>query len=90
MSVLMHTLHVDLGERSYPIYIGRALLRDGGELLRRHVAGRQAAIISNETVAPLYGERVRQSLPDMDLVTEIVKVKHPYDRGERARKGIDF
>ena len=28
MSLLMHTLHVDLGERSYPVYIGRDLLCD--------------------------------------------------------------
>lgn len=71
MSVLMHTLHLDLGERSYPIYIGRELLRSG-ELLRRHIGGRQAAIISNETVAPLFAERVRDSLDGLDLVTEIV------------------
>jgi 3-dehydroquinate synthase len=71
MSVLMHTLHLDLGERGYPIYIGRDLLRDA-EILRRHVPGRQAAIVSNETVAPLYAERVRQALSDLDLLTEIV------------------
>ena len=46
MSVLMHTLHLDLGERSYPIYIGRSLLRDG-DLLGRHISGRQAAIATN-------------------------------------------
>ena len=71
MSVVMHTLHLDLGARSYPIYIGRELLRSG-ELLRRHIGGRQAAIISSETVAPLYAERVKDSLGDLDLVTEIV------------------
>ena len=71
MSVLMHTLHLDLGERAYPIYIGRGLLREA-ELIRRHVTGRQAVIISNETVAPLYAERVRQALSDLDKLTEIV------------------
>ncbi len=25
-----------------------------------------------------------------DLVTEMVKIKHPYDKGEPARKGIDY
>jgi len=25
-----------------------------------------------------------------DLVTEMVKIKHPYDRGIRARRGIDY
>ena len=71
MAVLMHTLHVELGERSYPIYIGRNLFRDG-DLLARHVSGKQVAVISNETVAPLYVERVRLALPDSCQVTEIV------------------
>jgi len=25
-----------------------------------------------------------------DLVTEMVKIKHPYDRGIKARKGIEY
>ena len=57
----MQTLQVDLGTRSYPIYIGRGLLDDGA-LLARHIVGRQVAIVSNETVAPLYLERVQESL----------------------------
>ena len=61
MSLLMHTLHVDLGDRSYPVYIGRGLLRDT-ELLGAHVRGAQVVIVSNETVAPLYVERVRAAL----------------------------
>ncbi|GAB3319829.1 3-dehydroquinate synthase [Haliea atlantica] len=71
MSVVMHTLHVELGERSYPIYIGRDLLSDG-ELLNRHIAGRQVAVVSNATVAPLYMERLRRALGSRDKVTEIV------------------
>jgi len=29
-------------------------------------------------------------LAGADLVTEMRKVRHPYDRGEKARRGIDF
>ncbi|HEN8713312.1 TPA: 3-dehydroquinate synthase [Pseudomonas putida] len=57
----MQTLKVDLGERSYPIYIGEGLL-DQPELLAPHIAGRQIAIVSNETVAPLYLERLSKTL----------------------------
>jgi 3-dehydroquinate synthase len=49
----MQTLRVDLGERSYPIYIGADLLARA-DLLAPHIAGRQVAIVTNETVAPLY------------------------------------
>jgi 3-dehydroquinate synthase len=47
------SLTVDLGERSYPIVIGAQLLADAA-LLARHIPGRQVAIVSNTTVAPLY------------------------------------
>ena len=71
MSLLMHTLHVELGERSYPVYIGRDLLADP-QLLAAHITSSQVVIISNETVAPLYMERVRAALGSRKLVTEVV------------------
>jgi 3-dehydroquinate synthase len=71
VSLLMHTLHVDLGERSYPVYIGRDLFADQ-KLLAQHVAGSQVVIVSNDTVAPLYVERVRNALGARQLITEVV------------------
>jgi len=56
----MQTLHVDLGERSYPIHIGRELLARA-ELMTPFVRGQQVMIVTNETVAPLYLETVRQA-----------------------------
>ena len=39
----------------------------------------------------LTGRQVDTQLVDLaDLVTECVKLKHPYDRGIMARKGIDY
>jgi shikimate kinase/3-dehydroquinate synthase len=55
------SLTVDLGERSYPIAIGPDLLSDPA-LLARHIQGRQVAIVTNTTVAPLYLERVAAPL----------------------------
>jgi 3-dehydroquinate synthase len=71
VSLLMHTLHVDLDERTYPVYIGRDLLSDSS-LLAQHVAGSQVVLVSNETVAPLYVERVRLALGTRQLITEVV------------------
>jgi len=56
-----HTLNVDLGERSYPIYIGSGLLGQA-DLITRHIHGRSALIVSNDTVAPLYLATVQQVL----------------------------
>lgn len=52
----METVEVDLGDRTYPIHIGVGLL-DRGELLRAHIQGKRALIVTNETVAPLYLDR---------------------------------
>ena len=57
----MRTLTVELGERGYPIHIGSALLGDA-ELYRPHLRGPQVMIVTNETVAPLYLEPVKQAL----------------------------
>jgi len=57
----MKTLTVDLGERSYPIYIGQALLGQT-ELLRQHIPGNSALVVTNETVAPLYLDRTMAML----------------------------
>src|SRR3972149_3972565 len=57
----MKTLPLDLGDRSYPIYIGSGLLNQA-DLLKKHIAGSRVAIVTNETVAPLYLARVRDHL----------------------------
>ena len=55
------TIKVELGERSYPIHIGSGLLGDFD--LGEHLAGDDCLIVSNETVAPLYLEKLKASLP---------------------------
>jgi 3-dehydroquinate synthase len=57
----MTTLIVDLGKRSYPIYINSGLLGQA-ELLQQHIPGNSALIVSNETVAPLYLEKTQSML----------------------------
>ncbi len=57
----METLHVDLGDRSYPIYIGSGLLQQP-ELLTSHIRGQSAALVSNVTVGPLYASKVNRAL----------------------------
>ena len=71
MSLLMHTLHVELGERSYPIYIGRDLLNDP-QLLGAHLTGSQVVAVTNATVSPLYLDRLLAILGERALVTEVI------------------
>lgn len=57
----MNTLTVDLGDRSYPIFIGTGLLSDSA-LYTPYIKGRQVLIVTNETVAPLYLQQVKEAL----------------------------
>ncbi len=57
----MRTLNVALGERSYPIHIGRGLLGNA-ELLLPRLKTKRVAIVSNEVVAPLYLDGLRKAL----------------------------
>ena len=59
-----HILTVDLGERSYPIIIGRKLLA-GGFDLARYMPGNHCLVVTNETVGPLYLEKLQGCLPGM-------------------------
>jgi 3-dehydroquinate synthase len=68
----MRTLSVALEARSYPILIGPGLLGNA-ELIRPHLKAPLAAIVSNETVAPLYLASLSEPLRAQGVrVTEIV------------------
>lgn len=54
-------VEVDLGNRSYPIYIGPGLL-DEPDLLQRHVHGKRVLVVTNTTIAPLYLDKVTKAL----------------------------
>ena len=58
---MMKTLEVDLGNRSYPIYIGTDLI-DQPDLFNACEKATSIYIVSNTTVAPLYAERLTKTL----------------------------
>ena len=57
----MQTLNVALGDRAYPIHIGRGLLARA-ELILPHLKTKRVAIVTNDVVGPLYLERLRATL----------------------------
>ncbi len=64
----MQTLKLELGARSYPIYIGGGLL-GRANLLAPHVGGKQVMVVSNVTVAPLYLDKVLSALKAFECHT---------------------
>ncbi|BBB24903.1 3-dehydroquinate synthase [Amphritea japonica] len=61
----MQTLNVELGDRSYPIFVGSDLFRT--EYLHPYIKGNQVLIVSNETVAPLYLQQLKAALPSLQV-----------------------
>jgi 3-dehydroquinate synthase len=57
----MQTLKVELANRSYPIHIGRDLISDAN-LILPHLKRKHVAIVTNTTVAPLYLDKLSQTL----------------------------
>lgn len=65
----MHTVTVNLGERSYAIHIGSGILdRLPGILSQAHIGG-PLALVTDRNVGPLYADRVRALLSGYDVET---------------------
>ena len=60
-SSVVHTLHIELADRSYPILVGDALL-DQRQTWESLPSATQAVIVTNQTVASLYLEQLRTVL----------------------------
>ncbi|KAL9356893.1 hypothetical protein Peur_050146 [Populus x canadensis] len=85
-------VEVDLGNRSYPIYIGSGLL-DQPELLQRHVHGKRVLVVTNSTVAPLYLDKVVDALtrgnPNVSVDSVILPDGEKYKNMETLMKVFD-
>ena len=64
---MSRTVNIDLGARSYPIHVGAGIVGDRS-LFAPHVGDRHAFVITNETVAPLYLDRLRRALADASRI----------------------
>jgi len=67
----MKTLHVDLGARSYPIFIHQHIL-SAPDLVKPYVKGEQVMLVSNTTVAPLYLAQVQTAFADFQTYSVIL------------------
>ena len=62
----MQTLHIQLEDRSYPIYIGEGLLSQI-KLIESHLKQKHVAVVTNTTVAPLYLDALLALLKQNDI-----------------------
>ena len=64
---------VPLGERAYDILIGRGLLAEAGALIAS-LGARRSVIVSDETVASLYADRLIASLAERGVGSAMIMV----------------
>jgi 3-dehydroquinate synthase len=91
-------LRIDLGERSYPILIGPALLSNS-ELLAQHVTASNILIVTNTVVAPLYLHTLKSALsskriaeivlPDGEHTKSLATLSSVFDAMVNARMNRD-
>ena len=67
----MKILNVELGDRSYPIYIGNGLLEDE-KIITSHIKTKTICIVSNTTVSKLYLENIKNLLDGYQVVEAII------------------
>ncbi len=68
----MKTLTVNLGDRSYPIYIGVELLQDPA-LIQKHIQTKAVCIVTNTKVSKLYLTQLKKSLNDYRVIEVILE-----------------
>ena len=95
----MEKVRVELGERSYNIFIGSGILDGIGKRVERFGFSKRLAIISNPTVYKLYGQRVTDSLKHegFDVFDVVIPDGEKYKDFNRVyiiltellRKGLD-
>jgi len=86
--ILVQRIEVNLGTRSYPIYIGAGVLEQAAEL-GKAVTARDVLLVTNTTVGPLYGAQlaaalaprrcVEVSLPDGEVHKTLANVARMLD-----------
>ena len=81
----MKTVHID-ASRSYDVRIGRGLLDDCGRQIAERVHCASAAVVADDTVYALYGERVCASLEAAGVRT----VCYVFPHGEKSKNLLEY
>ncbi|TAJ40133.1 MAG: 3-dehydroquinate synthase [Reyranella sp.] len=82
----LRIVHVDLAGRGYDIAIGPGLIDRAGALSAGLLAAPRVTIVSDETVASLYGERLAASFRNAGVAANLVTVP----AGERSKEFASF
>lgn len=88
MSDKTKILNVELGDKSYPIYIGIDLL-SMKSLFVDQIQGRQVMIVTNKTIAPLYLDKLTSILDGFNVQSVILRDGEEFKTLETLNKVFD-
>ena len=88
MSDKTKILNVELGDKSYPIYIGIDLL-SMKSLFVDQIQGRQVMIVTNKTIAPLYLDKLKSILDGFNVQSVILPDGEEFKTLETLNKVFD-
>ena len=88
MSDKTKILNVELGDKSYPIYIGIDLL-SLKSLFVDQIQGRQVMIVTNKTIAPLYLDKLTSILDGFNVQSVILPDGEEFKKLETLNKVFD-
>jgi 3-dehydroquinate synthase len=83
-----YQIDVITGENTYPVYVGEGLLEHCSFVFEQ-LATRQVLMVSNETVAPLYMDKLLNAMPDVETDCLILKDGEQYKNFTSLQKIYD-
>ena len=85
----MKTININLGQRSYPIYVGENLLGNN-TIFKKHISTKKIVLVSNKTVAPLYLDKVTSAIGnDKEIIPIILPDGEQYKNTDTLNKIYD-
>ena len=70
----MQRLNIDLGERSYDIFLGPGLLERIGELLSQVLQPSRIVLVTHPSLFRLYGDKVIDGFKNQGWTTNVIEV----------------
>ena len=81
MNTLAEPEIINLGEESYPIYVGSGLIQKMGSIVKDRISSSRLIVISSSPIIDVHGKHITSSLHDVDLSYTLILVPD----GEKAK-----
>ena len=77
----MKTIKIDLGSRSYPIFIGQKLFKENN-LIAEYIKNKRVAIVTNTTIEALYLDEIKKLVKHQEILSIVLPDGEQYKNQE--------